>query len=59
MNSADCLLGKMKRKRFMGPQGALAGAVRALELFSPMYIKRAENVRPELFRHLFTALCIS
>jgi len=23
MNSADCLLGKVKRKRFMGPQGAL------------------------------------
>src|SRR5271170_4528430 len=23
MNSADCLLGKMKNERFMGPQGAL------------------------------------
>jgi len=23
MNSADCLLAKMKRKQFMGPQGAL------------------------------------
>jgi len=34
MNSADCLLGKMKRKRFMGPQGELAGALRAVELLA-------------------------
>jgi hypothetical protein len=34
MNSADRLLGKMKRKRFMGPQGALVVYLLHLEAVS-------------------------
>ena len=34
MNSVDCLLGKTKRKRFMGPQGALIVYLLHLEAVS-------------------------
>ena len=44
MNSADCLLGKMKRKRFTGPQGSLAGALRAIELLAGLLSWRRSTI---------------